>query len=213
MHIARLAEKVGADVGQLSRGIGLDSRIGSRFLQAGIGWGGSCFGKDTAALAAIGREYGETMHIVEAARHVNCRQRESAVEKILGELKILKGCSIGILGVAFKANTDDLRDAPALDIAKRLIGRGAKVLAHDPIALDRARAEASIPHLHYKDQPEDVFENSSAVLLATDWPVYRRLPYAELCSSMKSPVFLDGRNFLDPQEMTSYGYQYIGVGR
>jgi len=212
-EIARLAEKVGADVTQLSRGIGLDSRIGSRFLQAGIGWGGSCFGKDTAALASMAREYGETMHIVEAARHVNCRQRELAVEKVLSELRILKGCSIGILGVAFKANTDDLRDAPALDIAKRLIGRGAKVLAHDPVALPRARSEAAIPNLHYKDSPAEVFEGASAVLLATDWQEFRRLPYADLRGAMKASTFLDGRNFLDPEEMTAYGYRYIGVGR
>jgi len=212
-EIARLAEKVGADVTQLSRGIGLDSRIGGRFLQAGIGWGGSCFGKDTAALASMAREYGETMHIVEAARHVNCRQRELAVEKVLSELRILKGCSIGILGVAFKANTDDLRDAPALDIAKRLIGRGAKVLAHDPVALPRARSEVAIPNLHYKDSAAEVFEGASAVLLATDWQEYRRLPYADLRGSMKASTFLDGRNFLDPEEMTGYGYRYIGVGR
>lgn len=212
-EIARLAEKVGADVAQLSRGIGLDSRIGNRFLQAGIGWGGSCFGKDTAALSSMGREYGETMHIVEAARHVNCRHRELAVEKVLSELKILKGSVIGILGVAFKPNTDDLRDAPALDIAKRLIGRGAKVLAHDPIALERARAEVNIPQLHYKDRAEEVFEGASAVVLATEWQEYRRIPYRELRRVMKTPTFLDGRNFLDPEEMENAGYHYIGVGR
>ncbi|HEY3838126.1 MAG TPA: UDP-glucose/GDP-mannose dehydrogenase family protein, partial [Bryobacteraceae bacterium] len=212
-EIARLAEKVGADVSQLSRGIGLDSRIGGRFLQAGIGWGGSCFGKDTAALSAIGREYGETMHIVDAARHVNCRQREWVVERILSELKILKGCTIGMLGVAFKPNTDDLRDAPALDIAKRLIGRGAKVLAHDPVALTRAKSEPAIPHLQYKDTPEEVFEGASALILATEWPEYRRIPYAELRGRMKSATLLDGRNFLDPEEMADFGYRYIGVGR
>jgi UDPglucose 6-dehydrogenase len=212
-EIARLAEKVGADVAQLSRGIGLDSRIGGRFLRAGIGWGGSCFGKDTAALSAIAHEYGETMHIVEAARHVNCRQREWVVERILSELKILKGCTIGILGVAFKPNTDDLRDAPALDIAKRLIGRGAKVLAHDPVALTRAKVEPALPQLHYKDRPEEVFDGASALVLATEWPEYRRIPYSELRGRMKTPTFLDGRNFLDPEDMTKYGYRYIGVGR
>ena len=123
---------------QLSRGIGLDSRIGPRFLQAGIGWGGSCFGKDTSALISIAREYGKRAPIVEAAREVNCEQREKVIEKLLNELKIMMGRVIGILGVAFKPNTDDLRD-------RRLVGRGAKVVAHDPIALDRARAENTLP--------------------------------------------------------------------
>jgi UDPglucose 6-dehydrogenase len=212
-EIARLAEKVGADILQLSRGIGLDHRIGSRFLQAGVGWGGSCFGKDTAALVAIGREYGEPMEIVEAARRVNCRQRELVVEKLLGQLKILKGGVVGILGVAFKPNTDDLRDTPALDIAKRLIGRGAKVLAHDPVALDRARTEVSMPGLFYKDDPAEVFVGADAVLLATDWQQYAALPYGELRDRMRTPVFLDGRNLLDPAEMHAFGYHYTGVGR
>ena len=122
-EMSGLAERVGADVKQVARGIGLDSRIGSRFLHAGIGWGGSCFGKDTAALAAMGLEYGTPLHLVEAARTVNCMQRERAVETLQNDLKIIKGRTIGILGVAFKPNTDDIRDSPALDIAKRLIAR------------------------------------------------------------------------------------------
>ena len=125
-EIGQLAEKVGADITQVAKGIGLDARIGTRFLQAGIGWGGSCFGKDTAALVATAAEYGLEMAIVKAAREVNRRQRERVVDKLLGELKILKGRTIGLLGLAFKPDTDDLRDAPALDIAKRLIERGAR---------------------------------------------------------------------------------------
>ena len=212
-EIASLAESVGADVVQLSRGIGLDSRIGPRFLQAGIGWGGSCFGKDTSALISIAREYGKRAPIVEAAREVNCEQREKVIEKLLNELKIMKGRVIGILGVAFKPNTDDLRDAPALDIARRLVGRGAKVVAHDPIALDRARAENTLPGLVFKDNPEEVFADADAVVLATEWPQYKSLPFAELLATMSTPVFLDGRNFLDPQQMQSFGFRYLGVGR
>lgn len=212
-EIARLAEKVGADILQLSRGIGLDERIGSRFLQAGIGWGGSCFGKDTAALVSIGRDYGESMEIVQAARHVNCRQREQVVEKLLSQVKILKGGVVGVLGLAFKPNTDDLRDAPALDIAKRLITRGAKVLAHDPIALGRARQEVSLPGLVLKEEPAEVFAGADAVLLATDWQQYRELDYQELRQKMRTAIFLDGRNLLDPAEMTAFGYTYCGVGR
>ncbi|HPQ17310.1 MAG TPA: UDP-glucose/GDP-mannose dehydrogenase family protein, partial [Bryobacteraceae bacterium] len=142
-EIAQLAEKVGADITQIGKAIGMDARIGTRFLQAGIGWGGSCFGKDTSALIATASEYGLTMPIVSAAREVNYRQRERVIDKLLAELKILKGRAVGLLGLAFKPHTDDLRDAPALDIARRLIDRGAKVRAHDPVALDRARQDYS----------------------------------------------------------------------
>ncbi len=140
-EIGQLSEKVGADIAQVAKGIGLDARIGTRFLQAGIGWGGSCFGKDTAALIATAAEYGLEMPIVKAAREVNRRQRERVVEKLLGELKILKGRTIGLLGLAFKPHTDDLREAPALDIARKLIERGARVKAHDPVAMERFRRE------------------------------------------------------------------------
>src|SRR5450432_3845950 len=143
-EIAELAERVGADVVQIAQGIGSDARVGKSFLQAGLGWGGSCFGKDTAALLATGREYGLEMPIVKAARDVNERQRKRIVEKLLGELKILKGRTIGLLGLAFKPFTDDLRDAPALDIAQRLAERGATVKVHDPVAMPRVKAEAKI---------------------------------------------------------------------
>lgn len=198
---------------QLSRGIGLDSRIGPRFLQAGIGWGGSCFGKDTAALISIAQEYGKRVPIVEAAREVNCEQREKVIEKLLNELKIMKGRVIGILGVAFKPHTYDLRDAPALDIARRLVARGAKVILHDPIALDRARTVNKLPGLIFKDHAEDVFADADAVVLATEWPQYKSLPFAELSAKMNTPVFLDGRNFLNPQQMASFGFRYQGIGR
>ena len=142
-EIGQLAEKVGADISQVARGIGLDARIGTRFLQAGIGWGGSCFGKDTAALVSTASEYGLDMSIVKAARDVNRRQRERVVEKLLGELKILKGRTVGLLGLAFKPHTDDLREAPALDVARHLLERGARVKVHDPVAMSRFKKEYS----------------------------------------------------------------------
>ena len=136
-----LAERVGADISEVGRGIGLDSRIGTRFLSAGIGWGGSCFGKDTAALIATAGEYGLHLPIVEAAKKINSRQRDRVVEKLLNELKILKGRTVGLLGLAFKPNTDDLREAPAIEIAQKLIDRGVRVKAHDPIAQERFERE------------------------------------------------------------------------
>ncbi len=211
-EIAQLAEKVGADATQISKGIGLDARIGTRFLQAGIGWGGSCFGKDTSALIATAREYNLTMPIVAAAREVNYRQRDRVLEKLLGSLKILKGRTVGLLGLAFKPQTDDLRDAPALDIARRLVERGAKVRAHDPIALERARRECD-SNISLVESVDRLAEDADALVLVTEWPQYRDLPWAKLASSMRTPLLLDGRNFLDQAALECAGFQYIGMGR
>src|SRR5580765_7117475 len=164
-EIGQLAEKVGADISQVARGIGLDARIGTRFLQAGIGWGGSCFGKDTAALVATAAEYNLSMEIVTAARAANARQRERVVEKLLDELKILKGRTIGLLGLAFKPDTDDLREAPALDIARKLIERGARVKAHDPVAMSRFLQENADLDVTCCAAPEDVAEDADALIV------------------------------------------------
>ncbi len=211
-EIAQLAEKVGADITQISKGIGLDARIGTRFLQAGIGWGGSCFGKDTSALIATAREYNLTMPIVAAAREVNYRQRDRVLEKLLGTLKILKGRTVGLLGLAFKPQTDDLRDAPALDIARRLLERGAKVRAHDPIALSRARRECD-SGVSLVESVEQLAADADALVLVTEWPQYRELPWASLAELMRTPLLLDGRNFLDQAALQAAGFQYIGMGR
>jgi len=211
-EIAALAERVGADVTQIAKGIGLDARIGTRFLQAGIGWGGSCFGKDTAALIATAQDYGLSMSIVAAAREVNYRQRERIVEKLLAELKILKGRTIGLLGLAFKPNTDDLRDAPALDIARRLIERGVRVRVHDPVAMEKARREHPHLALHYCETPEEVAEEADALVLVTEWAMYRELPWEEMARRMRRAVLVDGRNFLDRAQMAALGFRYVGIG-
>lgn len=211
-EVAALAEKVGADVTQIARGIGLDARIGTRFLQAGIGWGGSCFGKDTAALVATARDYRLDMPIVRAAREVNYQQRERIVEKLLEELKILKGKTVGLLGLAFKPHTDDLRDAPALDIARQLHDRGARLKLHDPIALENA--QRLYPDLGtYCDLVEQVFDEADAIVLVTEWPQYRDLPWEELAQLMRRPIVLDGRNHLEPERLIKAGYRYLGMGR
>jgi UDPglucose 6-dehydrogenase len=212
-EVGTLAEKVGADIAQVAKGIGLDSRIGTRFLQAGIGWGGSCFAKDTAALIATAEEYGLSMPIVKAARDMNSMQRARVVEKLLGELKILKGRTIGLMGLAFKAHTDDLRDAPALDIARQLLERGAKVKVHDPIAMQRAQRENSDLGLIYSASAAELFTESDAVVLVTEWPEYRELPWEELQASMRHPFVLDGRNFLDRDRLVKAGFGYAGFGR
>ncbi len=212
-EMAQLTARVGADILQVTQGIGLDSRIGPRFLQAGIGWGGSCFGKDTAALLATSREYGLTMPIVEAAREVNYRQRTWVVDTLLKELKILKGRSITLLGIAFKANTDDLRDAPSLDIARQLIRQGARLTATDPVALDNARRYYPDLGVIYCPEPLEALKGADAAVLVTEWPEYARLNWAEIKPILNNPLILDGRNFLDRHELLRLGYHYIGVGR
>jgi UDPglucose 6-dehydrogenase len=210
-EIGHLAEKVGADIAQVAKGMGLDNRIGTRFLQAGIGWGGSCFGKDTAALVATAQEYGLTMPIVQAARDINRRQREFVVDKLLAELKILKGRTIGLLGLAFKPHTDDLREAPALDIAQRLIERGCKVKAHDPVALERFQEVYGDMGVVCCASAEDVAEDADALVLVTEWPQYRDLAWEDLAGRMRSPIVLDGRNALDRARLKRFGFRYIGM--
>jgi UDPglucose 6-dehydrogenase len=210
-EIGQVAEKVGADIVQVAKGIGLDARIGTRFLQAGIGWGGSCFGKDTAALVSTAGEYGLTMPIVEAAREINRRQRERVVEKLLAELKILKGRTVGLLGLAFKPETDDLREAPAIDIARNLIGRGCKVKAHDPIAMERFQQQHGDMGVICCESPEQVADDADALVLVTEWPQYRELAWDEVVTRMRSPILLDGRNALDRARLTRCGFRYLGI--
>jgi UDPglucose 6-dehydrogenase len=210
-EIGGLAERVGADIREVARGIGLDARIGPRFLQAGLGWGGSCFGKDTSALISTAAEYGLSMPIVNAARDVNQRQRVRVVEKLLQELKILKGRTIGLLGLAFKPNTDDLREAPALDIARRLLQHGAIVRAHDPVAMDRFRAESHDLDVELMPDAGTLFARADAVVLVTEWQEYLELDWAALAGRMRAPLLIDGRSFLDRKAMEAAGYRFVSL--
>jgi UDPglucose 6-dehydrogenase len=212
-ELALLAEQSGADITEVARGVGLDKRIGPAFLGAGLGWGGSCFGKDTAALAATARDYGVCMPITEAARTVNARQRDLAVVKLQRELKILQGRTVGLLGVSFKPDTDDMRDSPALDVAGRLLSLGVRVRAHDPKALGRARREIPDCGVDFCDSPAALAEDADALLLATEWPEYRHLPWKTLAQQMRQPLLVDGRNFLDRTTLEGAGFRYIGFGR
>lgn len=212
-EISELSEKVGADIHHIARGIGLDSRIGNRFLQAGIGWGGSCFGKDTAALVSTGKEYGLNMPITTAAREVNFRQRGRVIELLMQELKILKGRKIGILGLAFKPFTDDLRDAPALDIAEKLIERGAKVVGFDPIAMTRAKEEWAKTDIHFATSAEEVFDEADAVILVTEWPEFKALRFEECAAKMKTKLVLDGRGLLESARIRAAGMKFIALGK
>jgi UDPglucose 6-dehydrogenase len=210
-EIGALAAKVGADITQVARGTGLDARIGSRFLNPGVGWGGSCFGKDTAALISTAGEYKLDMPIVSAARSINSRQRDLVVEKLLDEMRILKGRTVGLLGLAFKPNTDDLRDAPAIDIARQLIERGARVKLHDPIAMERFRIEYPDLAPHVVTTPTEVAEEADAVVLVTEWPQYLELDWAKVAVVMRTARVLDGRHALDKERLHRAGFRYLSL--
>ena len=212
-EIAGLCEKVGADVMEVARGIGLDSRIGLGFLNAGIGWGGSCYPKDTAALLSVAAQFEYPMPITEAVRTVNFRQREWIVEKLQGALKTLQGKTIGILGLAFKPNTDDIREAPALDIIHRLVGEKANVRAHDPVALQNARYALNGLPIVFTSDVFQLAHNADALVLITDWDEYQRMDLGVLANRMNTPLLIDGRNVYAPQEAQAAGFHYIGIGR
>ena len=212
-EIAGLCENVGADVTEVARGIGLDSRIGHRFLRAGLGWGGSCYPKDTAALLSVAAHSKYDMPITEAARTVNFRQRARIVEKLQSMLGTFHRKTIGILGLAFKPNTDDVREAPALEIIRHLIEAGANVRAHDPIAIPNAKHALSGLPVDFNEDPYQLASDADALLLVTEWELYHRLDLRKLAKQMKTPILIDGRNIYSPQEARAAGFRYSGVGR
>lgn len=212
-EIAGLCEDVGADVTEVARGIGLDTRIGHKFLRAGLGWGGSCYPKDTAALLRVAAHAGYQMPITEAARTVNFEQRKRIVQKLKTLLKTLNGKTIGILGLAFKPNTDDVREAPALDIICQLDAEGANIRAHDPIAISNAKQALSEINVDYIEDVHQLSHNADALLLVTEWEQYQKLELRKLAKHMKTPILIDGRNVFSPQEAMAAGFHYIGVGR
>lgn len=212
-EIAGLCDKIGADVQEVAKGIGLDSRIGPSFLSAGLGWGGSCFPKDTAALLAIASEYNYTMPIVQAAREVNYRQRQIIVEKLQAALKVIRGRTIGILGLAFKPNTDDVREAPAIDLIRMLAERGAHVRAHDPVAIPNAQKALLSVEVEFSEDPYQLAAGADALVLATDWNEYRTLDLTQLAQLMTNRVLVDGRNIYSPDAARAAGFTYLGVGR
>jgi UDPglucose 6-dehydrogenase len=216
-EIANICERVGADVTQVAQGIGLDSRIGNKFLNAGVGWGGSCFPKDLAALIHTGEDYGYDAQLLKAAVSVNQRQRVLVVEKLQNYLKILKGKTIGILGLTFKPDTDDLRDAPALELVQMLHKLGAKVKAYDPIVCSKIPSDPSTIHPSLKnvslaENPEILATGSDAIVLMTEWPQFQDLNYPEIAELMRIPLLIDCRNFLSAATVSQAGLKWVGIG-
>ncbi len=211
-EIANICDRVGADVTQVAQGMGLDSRIGDKFLQAGIGWGGSCFPKDVSALIHTADDYNYDAQLLKSAVSLNKRQRLLVVEKLQQELKILKGKVIGLLGLSFKPNTDDMRDAPALDIIEELARLGAKVKAYDPI-VSQSGVRDGLSDVIVETDPERLADHCDALALVTDWKQFLSLDFPKMAQQMNSAVIIDGRNFLDREALQASGFRYIGMGR
>ena len=210
-EVANICDRVGANINEVARGIGLDSRIGSKFLQAGIGWGGSCFGKDVSALIYTAEDYGYSTEILKACVRVNELQRTLVVEKLQQALKILKGKTIGLLGMTFKPDTDDMRDAPALTLIDQLSRLGARVKAYDPL-VSQSGLRQGFSNVIVETDLERLADGCDAVVLVTDWKEFLAIDYAKMLTLMVNPVIVDARNFLDGKALEELGYKYIGIG-
>jgi len=211
-EIANICEALGADVKEVAAGMGYDARIGRHFLDAGLGWGGSCFPKDVLALAFMAEEAGLDPRILNTVMEVNYERRKTAVEHTAAMIGgTLSGKTIGLLGLAFKPNTDDMRDAPSIDIAQELTAAGAVVHGYDPVSMDVARG--ILPAVEMFKDPYSMAEGCDALMVITEWNEFKQLDLEKLKGLLKSPVIYDGRNIYDPRVMKSLGFTYRAIGR
>jgi UDPglucose 6-dehydrogenase len=211
-EVANLCDAVDADIHDVARGIGLDQRIGNKFLHAGPGYGGSCFPKDVQSLTHFAREAGVDLKLAAAANEVNQLQRERMVDKIVSMLdNDVAGKTIGVLGLAFKPNTDDIREAPAIAIIKALQAKGAKIKAHDPVA--KAAAKEVLPEVEYCQDSYSTCDGSDALVLATEWNEFRALDLERVRNLLHQPIMIDLRNVYAPDRMQGLGFRYAAVGR
>jgi UDPglucose 6-dehydrogenase len=209
--IATICEAAGANVQEVAQGIGLDERIGRRFLNAGIGFGGSCFPKDLSAFIKISEQIGYDFKLLKEVQRINADQMDRFVKKITDTLWVLKDKKIGVLGLAFKQNTDDVRSSPAIDLCQRLLKEGATLRVHDPKAMDKTKS--ILPNVTYVDDMNAVAEGCDALVIATEWDEFEKLDLDRAKKTMTAPLFFDGRNLFDPVEMEKLGWIYKSVGR
>jgi UDPglucose 6-dehydrogenase len=210
-EIANVSEEVGADVTEVARGMGLDRRIGGSFLQAGIGYGGSCFPKDVSALKQLAGNTGYHFQLLTSVIEVNELQKRRVMKKLEKHLGSLVGRRVAMLGLAFKPNTDDMREASSLVLSARLQGEGAVVQAYDPVA--EPRAKELLPNVQFAASAEEALEGADAAILVTEWAEFAELDWAALAKRMATPLVVDGRNFLDPAALREAGFAYEGIGR
>jgi UDPglucose 6-dehydrogenase len=211
-EVANICDRVGANVVEVAKGIGLDSRIGTKFLNAGIGWGGSCFPKDVSALIHTASDYGYNAVLMKAAVEVNQQQRIIIIEKLQYTLKVLKGKTIGLLGLTFKPDTDDMRDAPALVLVEQLTRLGARVKAYDPL-VSQAGIGQGLSNVLVEMDADHLADGCDALILVTEWSQFQTLDYGTMAGRMTTPVLIDARNFLDKDLMEKSGFHYVGIGR
>lgn len=211
--IAQLSEKVGADGPDVLGAIGLDKRIGTYFLNAGAGYGGSCFPKDVKALIAIADQNGYDFKLLKDVEAINKEAMHNVTKKVEKLLKDVKGKSIGVLGLSFKPDTDDMRDAPSRTVIPELLAAGAKVKAYDPIAMSNAKKFPEFKELDFVESWEEAAKDVDLLILMTEWNEFKQLDVKKLKGLMKSPVMVDGRNVYDPDQMKDLGFTYVGVGR
>jgi UDPglucose 6-dehydrogenase len=209
-EIANVCEEVGADVNAVAEGMGLDDRIGPKFLRAGIGWGGSCFSKDVSALKQLAANTGYHFQLLNAVIEVNELQKRRVINKLSEQLGSLADKRIALLGLAFKPDTDDMRGASSLVMAARLQGEGATVVGYDPVAAQRARAV--LPDVEMAASAAEALEGADAAILVTEWPEFAELDWSAAARRMSNPLLIDGRNFLDPESLRSAGFTYEGIG-
>ena len=210
-EMACISERLGADVKQVAEGMGLDSRIGRAFLDAGLGWGGSCFPKDVKALAHMGALSGCHPQLLRTVIEINKHNRFKVIQRLQDALGTLEGKTVAILGLAFKPNTDDLRESPALEIARLLRAEGANVKAYDPIAMEGAKKE--LPFAEFAEDAYDAANGADAAVLATEWNEFKQLDLARVAASMRTPVFMDGRNLYEHSVAREAGLTYFSIGR
>jgi UDPglucose 6-dehydrogenase len=209
--LADLCDKLGANIDEVTRAMGMDPRIGPQFLRAGLGFGGFCLPKDIQAFIRLAEKAGVDFRLLREAENINRQRIDRFLGLVSSSLWVLQEKEIGILGLAFKANTDDIRFAPAMEIIRRLREEGANVRAWDPEALERTRAV--YPDLHYPDSPYGVAEGADALLIVTEWDEFRALDWRRICDAMARPLIIDGRNLLNPTEMRALGFEYHSMGR
>jgi UDPglucose 6-dehydrogenase len=212
-EMARVCERLGADIKEVAAGMGYDHRIGKYHLEAGVGFGGSCFGKDVSALAHMANDAGLHPQMLHAVLEINHDQRTLIVDKVATLLGSLRGTIIGVLGLAFKPNTDDMRDAPAIDIIRSLVAQGARVQAYDPVARETARAVIGDEHITYCTDAYAAATKADALIIVTHWNEFKALSPAKLRPLMRHPIIVDGRNIYQPETMAKAGFIYRGVGR
>lgn len=212
--ISVICEASGADVQEVANGIGLDKRIGRRFLDAGLGFGGSCFPKDLSAFIKIAEQLGYDFGLLKQVQLINAQQMDRFLRKISDTLWVLKDKRIGVLGLAFKQNTDDVRMSPAIEVCQRLLREGARLRVHDPRAMEKAKAVLPPgPNVEYVPERDAVAEGCDALVIATEWPEFKELDLERARRSMTHPIMFDGRNLFDPREMERLGWVYKSVGR